>query len=255
LRRILTLSSCLVLAFTLSSWAQDIAAPDTIKIESASLQIGRSLPISLSISNDQPIKCFNIGLITSSVDSGMARFDSIVYIGRMADAEIMNLRIGGAINADGLLSDTSVLSAFLAGPEMKALPRGNGAIVNIYFTGLKPGEMTIQNGFLPPGGNFMMMPYIGDFSEKMFTPVFVGIAIQVAPRAPFVCGNIDDSPEGFVDISDLTVFIDYLFISLQTPANLGAANMDGSPNGTIDISDLTYMIAYLFIGGPAPVCL
>ncbi|HUV31535.1 MAG TPA: FG-GAP-like repeat-containing protein [Acidobacteriota bacterium] len=68
------------------------------------------------------------------------------------------------------------------------------------------------------------------------------------------CGNLDGSPDGIVDIGDLTALIDYLFVTHTPPAAMEQANVDGSADGVVDISDLTYLIRYLFIEGPPPVC-
>lgn len=62
-------------------------------------------------------------------------------------------------------------------------------------------------------------------------------------------GDLDGS--GNVDITDLTLLIDYLYISLTPPENLAAADLDQSCN--VDIADLTYLIAYLFLNGPEPL--
>ena len=68
-------------------------------------------------------------------------------------------------------------------------------------------------------------------------------------------GNVDGDQSGIVDILDLTVLIDGLFISLA-PFNCPvAANVDVSADGIIDISDLTRLIGYLFIDfQPLPPC-
>lgn len=60
-------------------------------------------------------------------------------------------------------------------------------------------------------------------------------------------GNVDCSPNGSVDIADLTVLIDHMLISLS-PLCCGAeANLDGDPEGRVDIADLTRLIDFLFV--------
>lgn len=234
--------------------AQDTGTPDRVEVGQASLKVGRSLPVPILVTNDQLIKCFNLGLVTRSLDSGFARFDSAVYVGRMSDGTILNLRIGGPVNNDGNTPDTTVLSAFLAGSEMSALTIGSGEIVHLYFTGLRQGNLELTNAFLPPGGEFVMMPYQGNFNEQLFVPQFSGRSIPIAAGSAFTCGNIDGSLNELVDIADLTSLVDYLFISLAVPAGIIAANVDGSPDNRIDIGDLTYLVSYLFLEGQAPNC-
>ncbi|MDZ4723096.1 MAG: hypothetical protein SGI97_04225, partial [candidate division Zixibacteria bacterium] len=66
-------------------------------------------------------------------------------------------------------------------------------------------------------------------------------------------GNIDCDGGQTADISDLTVFIDHLFITLTPLCCPDAANTDGT--GTTDISDLTALIDYLFISlAPTAPC-
>ncbi|MEK6917840.1 MAG: S8 family serine peptidase [Nanoarchaeota archaeon] len=60
----------------------------------------------------------------------------------------------------------------------------------------------------------------------------------------FLCGDVDG--DGKVDISDLSVMVDYLYISF-TPfkSPIKVADVDGS--GSVDISDLSAMIDYLYV--------
>ncbi len=61
-------------------------------------------------------------------------------------------------------------------------------------------------------------------------------------------GNVDADPDELIDIDDLTVLIQYLFIPpFPLPACMDEANMDGDLEGNVDIGDLTALIDYLFI--------
>jgi len=63
-------------------------------------------------------------------------------------------------------------------------------------------------------------------------------------------GDIDS--DWIVDIADLTLLIDYLFITYQEPQYpKWRADMDGEFG--CDIGDLTYLISYLFLDGPGPM--
>jgi len=66
-------------------------------------------------------------------------------------------------------------------------------------------------------------------------------------------GNVDDDPEGLVDIGDLTELIKYLYVPPNLePVCLEEANVDGDEEGLIDIGDLTALIVYLYVP-PNPV--
>ena len=70
-----------------------------------------------------------------------------------------------------------------------------------------------------------------------------------------VSGNVDCDPNSVVDIADLTVLIDHLFISLTPLCCREEGNVDGDPNSVVDIADLTFLIDHLFISLiPTTVC-
>ena len=69
-----------------------------------------------------------------------------------------------------------------------------------------------------------------------------------------LCGNIDGSFDGNIDIADLSRLIDYMYISLSPLVCSYAANVDGSIDGNIDISDLSQLIGFLFLAGPPLTC-
>ena len=68
-------------------------------------------------------------------------------------------------------------------------------------------------------------------------------------------GNIDNSIDDAIDISDIVFLVDYMFINagVTPPDCEQEANADGLYD--IDIGDLVYMVNYFFGSGPAPsVC-
>ena len=68
-------------------------------------------------------------------------------------------------------------------------------------------------------------------------------------------GNVDADPGRGVDISDLTILIDFLYVSFNPPVCMPSANIDGDAGGGIDISDLSRLIDYLYINFTLPeVC-
>ncbi len=72
--------------------------------------------------------------------------------------------------------------------------------------------------------------------------------------APSV-GNVDASLDGLVTMSDLTILIDHLFISLQRLACPEEGNVDMSPDELVTMGDLTILIDHLFVSlNPLPPC-
>lgn len=58
-------------------------------------------------------------------------------------------------------------------------------------------------------------------------------------------GNIDGSLNDTPDIGDLTLLVDYLFITFETTSCHNEASLDGVPG--IDIADLTLLVEHLYI--------
>lgn len=233
---------------------QDAGIPDTVIVLGDSLFTMRSAPVRIAVTNDMPIKTLSFGMVHSSIDTGFAVLDSIVWVGRMSDPNVLNFRSFGPRDDDGISPDSTVLTAFKAGPTVEALLPGSGPIVELWMTGISPGTMAVDSGFMPTGGNFVMIPFIGDFSGQPFTPQFVTTPVTVVEGIGIACGNIDNSPGGSVDIADLTALIDFLFISFTIPPGILAGNVDGSANSNIDIADLTFLIDHLFINFVPLLC-
>ena len=68
-------------------------------------------------------------------------------------------------------------------------------------------------------------------------------------------GNVDCDLMERVDIGDLTVLIDHLFINFPPLECPDEGNVDGDPEGIVDVADLTSLIDHLFINfPPTAVC-
>jgi hypothetical protein len=233
--------------------AQDLGAPDSVKINPSTLYLGRSYPVKIAIVNDKLLKSFNLGLISRTLDTGFAKLDSIRYVGRMAPDTVLNLRLSGFREHNGISPDTSILTAFWAGPLAAKLGQGNGNVVEIFMTGTHLGAMKLDSGFMPPGGDFVLIPWDTNFTAIGFHPRYRSPVVRIVP-VKYVCGNVDGDPGGGIDIADLSALIDYLYISLIPPVGLAQANIDDSPDLGVDISDLSALIAFLYLGGPTPTC-
>jgi len=66
-----------------------------------------------------------------------------------------------------------------------------------------------------------------------------------------MCGDFNEDGNG-PDLSDLTAFINYLFLGGPSPTTLSIGNVDGTAE--VDLNDAMYLINYLFLGGPDPAC-
>ncbi len=68
-------------------------------------------------------------------------------------------------------------------------------------------------------------------------------------------GNIDCSSDNEVDIADLQVLINHLYLTFEALPSPEQANLDRDPQGNVDIGDLTALVHHLFISfQPLPGC-
>ena len=122
-------------------------------------------------------------------------------------------------------------------------------------------EITLTN--LTPADSYLVSVTALDYGKASLTeytpletPIDDGQKI-VVPLARSSCcsgmtGNVDCSPNGSIDIADLTSLIDYLYVSLSPLCCVGEANTDGDPASVIDIADLTRLIDFLYVSFTAP---
>jgi hypothetical protein len=233
------LMAMLVLVLSVSLMAEDPGERDTVKISGGPLVVGRSIPITLTIVNDEVLSAYTLPLILSQVTGGFARYDSVVYINRMADPRILMDRIV-ALLADEVTPDTLHLGGIALGASLR-FPVGNTPILRLYLTGLSEGEMAIDSGFRPPAGTFVLAaPYpVGSFSPEFVTQSMTVLTGTIPPAIAspsdaqrVVAGNplefdvSGSSPEGFpvsLTLSRLVGFDDETRTPASAPA-LSAGN-------------------------------
>ena len=125
------------------------------------------------------------------------------------------------------------------------------------WTGVIAGQLGINN-------NFYANPLMCDTSSDDFAIQLVsqcttdsstcGALVGAIEPQCGCClglrGNVNDDPEGSIDISDLTYLVNYFFKSGPPAPCMAQSNVNGDSGFTI--SDITYLAAYMFKGGPAP---
>jgi hypothetical protein len=171
--------------------------------------------------------------------------------------------IVSAVDAEGNL--TSGQARFNMFVRMEAPSQGMAG-----HTGALPVPLQGYVSSLPPVGAVLQMPP-GTTSIPLYnegTGAVEGRLCGVTCTVDSVCadttisccvcptvGNVDESADCLVTMSDLTVLIDNLFITLTPLVCPEAGNVDQSPDGLITMSDLTVLIDNLFITlAPLPPC-
>ena len=136
--------------------------------------------------------------------------------------------------------------------------RPNGTSIGVNSVVTPDSNFYRCTAWLPPGNtvclNWQQVP--GPPYDSLFVGVDTGAVLDTTKIklfggnltvGPGGCGNIDGDPLGSVDIGDLTVLVDHLFITFTPLPNPGAANLDCDGAGSIDIGDLTVLVDHLFI--------
>ncbi|MCH9024763.1 MAG: hypothetical protein IH931_05445, partial [candidate division Zixibacteria bacterium] len=198
--------------------AQDPGIPDTVRIEADSLIVGQSRPITLTIVNDEDITTYSTGLVFTELNGGFARFDSVVFVNRMSDPSVLNVRFVVPRGSDGISPDSLILASYQVVSNL--LGPGNTAVCEIYMTGLSVGELKVDSSFIPPGSIFIFIMFGG----QNFTPQFVTQTIPIVEGTAPPTVTIDNStfrngagerfifeagvssPEGFPVSASLTSF-------------------------------------------------
>lgn len=163
--------------------AQDPGLPDTMRVQGGPLYLNQSLPIEVVLQNDDSVSFFFAGLEIVTVDGGFARFDSAVWVNRMADPKVLTFRgsvaVGGT-NGMGASPDSIRYGAVRVGFDSKYMPAGDDAITLLYFTGITPGEMLVASGEdFPHGGGYSFGSTLGSYQ-----PAFVDLVVEVREGAP-----------------------------------------------------------------------
>lgn len=78
--------------------------------------------------------------------------------------------------------------------------------------------------------------------------LFRPVPTVVCPPCSGLTGNVDGSPDGITDQSDLEALVTFFFTPGASPSWIcyKQANVDGSPDGVVDGSDLDRFVEYLF---------
>ena len=129
------------------------------------------------------------------------------------------------------------------------LPAGNDQLVATLVVNALPGAAAPQFSPVPFQDGVDMPPKYNVVSRdggQAVQPVLVvgGVNLLLA----FIRG--DANRDGLLDISDVILVLNYLFILGPVPPCEDSA--DSNNDGNIDLADTIWVLNYLFVGGPAP---
>ncbi|MBD3219365.1 MAG: hypothetical protein GF310_13920 [candidate division Zixibacteria bacterium] len=232
---ILALILLLAAAINLQADPNDPGIPDTVKITGGPLVVGRSMPIEMTIVNDELLGGFSPGFVMDVFDSGFAAFDSIVFVNRMSDPTILPNRVYRIYDTAslGIPPDSLLIYCTLFG-GMPPLPTGNTPVAEIYFTGLQAGYMYMDSAFLPPAAPFILTTAGGNsIYPQYYTEPIEVIEGTIPPEISVpeqnmrdIAGNVIEfdvsaySQEGFpisLELCEMTSFDDSSIVPENAP--------------------------------------
>ncbi|MCX6833885.1 MAG: FG-GAP-like repeat-containing protein [candidate division Zixibacteria bacterium] len=209
--------------------------------------IGESTPFSISLINDEPIRGCNGTVRLLLADSGSVSYDSIHFVGRLADPSITSLRFWG--NGHGNVPDS--VQIFLIDIGYVPIPVGGGPIFEVFVSGTSRGQVGVSasfrvgalcdDGSMGPGSSLDLV------AESAY--LTVGEAVSQAPvfepmvnPAPFVTGGMvsfeveASSPVG--NPVEVTLESFYLYDSLYGESVSQPVFSSGVFNWTPDPADV-----------------
>jgi PKD repeat protein len=127
------------------------------------------------------------------------------------------------------------------------LPPGVGPVLKLYYSipgSARGGQQAVLSFDGYPGNQPEMSGRVATYNARSKSATIT--AQSGGTCCVGVTGNIDGDPDELVNVSDLTRFVDYLFVSGEDLPCPAEADVDG--DGNINLSDLTRLIAYLFEG-------
>ena len=185
----------LMLAITISlpaallAQTDDFGTADTVHLSGGPLIVGQSVPISIYISNDEPINLAVFVLEYTSTNGANAIFDSVSYCGRMNDPSVLRWR-DEAAKRDGILPDTVlILDMEVNGNHLEP---GSGVEMKMYFTGTAAGVISIDSCRNAVGTGLGLVADLDGF--PIIIPYFrkLDVPVIALPRPPEVTFDRDD---------------------------------------------------------------
>ncbi len=181
--------------------AQDQGIPDTVLIEGGPLYVGRSVPLTFRIVNDEVVDGFVCGQRFTSAGGAAVVFDSAVWINRMADPSVMNFRTTNSVPGSGTLMIGAVQIGIGDDNDLVA---GSDALALLYFTGAFAGSVVFDSAFLGGGAEFALS---SDCCGAIF-PQYVGGSFDIIEGALPPTVSVSNPLERFVSGSPVTFSVD-----------------------------------------------
>ena len=148
-------------------------------------------------------------------------------------------------------SQDSVFLRFLTAPPQKANPDDETPENSVFMVMIadtdRPDTIQLERFTEPPYPGYQFLDTVGFQGVSVFPDSCSTPCIYCPPCCIGMTGNVNMDPEDEVNLSDLTVLTNHLFVTFEDLPCEEEANTDGSPDGVINLSDLTRLANFLFV--------
>lgn len=223
----------------------DPNVPDTVYIDSISTSSASVGYVPVYFFNDETLAGIEVTITYNSTD---VFIDSFSFAGSRLEG--YTTKGGDQLSSNSITIYTYVFDEQLIQPGsglmgylfFSFLPNITDQVVTIDTTSLILGDRTFSTVF-------------SDETANPFAPVVVNGYLNISNSGCCLGdrGNVDNSPDDVVDVSDLLYLVDYQFAQGPAPVCMEEANCDGSLDGSVDISDLLFLVDYQFTTSPPPL--
>ncbi|HVP07209.1 MAG TPA: S8 family serine peptidase [Candidatus Acidoferrum sp.] len=210
---------------------------DTCKGDSVMVDRGNKVIVPIRLHNTSPIREMQFAFTIANTAN--ITLDTFFITGTRV-ASFYNVQYTAF--APSIKSYAIYMKAYNLGVDTKVLPADTGIILNLRFNVpiTAPKNTVVLIDTLTVG---VKNPYMTSIWGN-YWPIWIPGKIVVRG-----CSRGDVNCDGTIDVSDLSMLVDFLFFGGTRPDQTGG---DVNGDGTIDIGDLSFLVDYLFNGGPHP---
>ncbi|HOP06922.1 MAG TPA: hypothetical protein PLF13_06485 [candidate division Zixibacteria bacterium] len=244
-RLVTTILALFVICCGSSALAQgtDPGTPDTLRIESITAYQGSPAEVPVYFYNDENLGGVEITLEFNSSD---IYIDSVSFVGSRVET----------MSSTGYTAGGTTVTFYVIGFSDVIEP-GSGLLATLhcgYPSTITPQIVSFDTTTIISGD----VEYSTTFSDELaqyYIPEFVSGQIDIQESGCCIGdrGNINNSEDDVLDISDVVYLVNYMFQQGPAPVCMDEANVNGSELPEPDISDLVYLASYMFNQGPPPV--
>ena len=218
--------------------ASTFVTNDTLVGDTVYADPGQKVRVDINLTNQHSIRVINIPFAWGGPLNLTA--DSVKTTGLRTD--YFDLKTFSAFDGANKRAGYSMVAQ-----NVPALPPGSGPVLSIFFT--VPVNAPNADNPIDLTGFLALVPEVASECFQ-YTVETVSPVVNVGGNANCCIGktgNVNNDAEGDVNLTDLTVLVNNLFVTFQPLDCPAAANTNGDPDCLITLTDLTVLVNNLFV--------